>query len=143
MVYLTKTIALLSIVFLFLQHNCIFAQDNGVELLAGLSKPPFVIADKDKGMQLEIIEAAFAKSNQLVHFTYLPLRRHLDVLHGREFDGIITLSENEKEWGICLSTPYIVYQNVIVTLEESALNINELGDLTHLKVGPFKMRHDF
>ena len=107
-------------------------------MLAGLSKPPFVIAETDKGMQLEIIEAAFAKSDKIVRFTYLPLNRHLDVLHSREFDGIITLAAQEKAWGICLSKPYIIYQNVVVTLEDSALSINNFDDLVNLKVAAFK-----
>jgi len=136
--FLVKTIALLSVTFIFSQHNVLWAQDKYIEMLAGLSKPPFVIAEKEKGIQLEIIKAAFEKSDKFVHFTYLPLSRHLDVLHGRDFDGIITLSENDKEWGICLSNPYIVYQNVVVTLKESALTINEFEDLVNLKVAAFQ-----
>jgi polar amino acid transport system substrate-binding protein len=138
MSFLAKTITLLLIAIVLLQHNIIWAQDKYIEMIAGLSKPPFVIANKDRGMQLEIMEAAFAKSNKFVHFTYLPLSRHLDVLHSHEFDGIITLSENEQEWGICLSNPYIVYQNVAVTLEKSVIEINEFDDLVNLKVAAFQ-----
>mgnify|MGYP002700336982 CR=1 FL=1 len=138
MVFLAKTITLLCVIFISLQHNIILAQDMYIELLAGLSKPPFVISNKDKGMQPEIIKAAFAKSDKFVQFTYLPLSRHLDVLHAREFDGIITLSDSDKEWGIYLSKPYIVYQNVVVTLKESALKIDKLEDLNKLKVTAFQ-----
>ena len=138
MKYLIKTIAFVFVLFVFIHPKILWAQGKHIEMLAGLSKPPFVLAEEDKGMQIEIIEAAFAQGNQLVRFTYLPLSRHLDVLHGREFDGIITLADHEKEWGICLSKPYIVYQNVIVTLEESALTINELDDLVNLKVAAFQ-----
>ncbi|MBL4940787.1 MAG: hypothetical protein JKY81_03900 [Colwellia sp.] len=84
-------------------HNLAWGQDNHIEMLAGLSKPPFVMANEDKGIQLEIIEAAFAKSDKFVRFTYLPLSRHLNVFQSRNFDGIITLVNHKKEWGICLS----------------------------------------
>lgn len=107
-------------------------------MLAGLSKPPFVIAEEDKGMQIEIIEAAFANSDRVVHFTYLPLSRHLDVFQSREFDGVITLAEQAKVKGIYLSTPYIIYQNVVVTLADSALDINNFDDLVNLKVAAFQ-----
>ena len=136
--FLDKTIVFILVAFIFLHSTVLWANDKPIEMLAGLSKPPFVIANEDKGIQIEIIEAAFAQSNQLVRFTYLPLSRHLDVLHGGEFDGIITLSAHEKEWGICLSNPYIVYQNVVITLEESALKINEIVDLANYRVAAFQ-----
>jgi len=136
--YLTQKIAYFFVIFVLIQPKILWAQGQYIEMLAGLSKPPFVMAEEDKGMQIEIIEAAFAKSDQLVHFTYLQLSRHLDVFHSREFDGIITLAEAEKEWGIHLSQPYIVYQNVVVTLADSALEVNELSDLANLKVAAFQ-----
>jgi len=136
--FLTKTIAFVFYSYVFTLNNVAQGQVKPIEMIAGLSKPPFVIAEDDGGMQLEIIEAAFAKSNQIVRFTYLPLNRHMDVLHHREFDGIITLSEHENEWGICLSKPYIVYQNVVVTLTEPANKIEGFSDLAKLKVAAFQ-----
>ena len=136
--FLVKTIAFILIAFILLQSNELWAKDRHIEMLAGLSKPPFVIANEDKGMQIEIIEAAFSKNDMFVRFTYLPLSRHLDVFHSRGFDGIITLSEHEKQRGICLSKPYIIYQNVAVTLADSALNISTIDDLAKLKVAAFQ-----
>jgi len=121
-----------------MQPVVVCAQESYIELLAGLSKPPFVMAEEDKGMQIEIIEAAFAKSNKFVRFTYLPMNRHLDVFHSRGFDGIITLESHEKEWGISLSQPYIIYQNVVVTLTDSNLKLNDINDLANLKVAAFQ-----
>lgn len=142
MKFLVKTnffaVAVAFVIFVFTQPKVFAKQDNTVEMLAGLSKPPFIIACEDKGMQLDIIEAALAKSDKTVRFTYLPLSRHLDVFHSREFDGITTLGENEKEWGLCLSKPYIIYQNVVVTLTNSAFEINQFSDLSKLKVAAFQ-----
>lgn len=133
-----KTIVFAFVIFVFFQSKVFGKQDNPIEMLAGLSKPPFIIASEDKGMQLEIIEAALAKSDRVVRFTYLPLNRHLDVFHSRDFDGIITIGEHEKEWGICFSKPYIIYQNVVVTLADSAFKINDIDDLVDLKVAAFQ-----
>jgi polar amino acid transport system substrate-binding protein len=136
--FLIKTIVFALVIVGVLQPKAFGKQSDPIEMLAGLSKPPFVIANEDKGMQLEIIEAAFAKSDKVVRFTYIPLSRHLDVFHSREFDGIITLAEHEKEWGICLSKPYIIYQNVVVTLADSAFKINDIEDLANLRVAAFQ-----
>ncbi|GAA6173104.1 hypothetical protein NBRC116592_27740 [Colwellia sp. KU-HH00111] len=137
---LVKTVvfAITFVLLAFIQTKVFAKQDNTIEMLAGISKPPFIVAGEDKGMQLDIIAAALAKNNKVVQFTYLPLSRHLDVFHSREFDGITTLGENEKEWGLCLSKPYIIYQNVVVTLVSSNLNINQLSDLSKLKVAAFQ-----
>ena len=136
--FLVKTIVFVLISYLGTLHNLAWGQEHHIEMLAGLSKPPFVMANEDRGMQLEIIEAAFAKSNRFVRFTYLPLSRHLDVFHSRGFDGIITLTEHQQAQGICLSAPYIVYQNVVVTLANSTLKINKLDDLAELNVAAFQ-----
>jgi len=136
--YLVKTIVFILVAFIFLHSTVLWANDKPIEMLAGLSKPPFVIANEDKGIQIEIIEAAFAKSDKYVRFTYLPLGRHLDVFQSRGFDGIITLSEDEKGRGICLSKPYVSYQNVAVTLADLAINIDTLEDLANLKVAAFQ-----
>jgi polar amino acid transport system substrate-binding protein len=136
--YLIKAIAFMFISFFYLHFNLLWAKGKNIEMIAGLSKPPFIISDEDKGMQIEIIEAAFAKSDKRVQFTYLPLSRHFDVFHKRDFDGIITLSENEKQEGICLSKPYVIYQNVVITLASSAILIRDIDDLANLKVAAFQ-----
>lgn len=135
---LFKTIVFLLISSILLQSKVLWAEDIYVEMIAGLSKPPFIFSKYDKGMQIEIIEAAFAKSDKRVHFTYLPLSSHLDVFNGRNFDGIMTLSENEKQMGICLSKPYVIYQNVVITLADSASMIKDIDDLANLRVAAFQ-----
>jgi len=138
LISLVKTIAFILVAFIFLSSKELWAEKQSIEMLAGLTKPPFVIADEGKGMQIEIIEAAFARSDALVHFTYIPLSRHLDVFRSRDYDGIITLTDHEKQEGICFSKPYIIYQNVAVSLVESAFNIDVVEDLTDLKVAAFQ-----
>ena len=126
------------VLFIVIQPIVVCAQESYIKLLAGLSKPPFVMAEEGKGMQVDIIEAAFAKSNKFVRFTYLPINRHLDVFHNREFDGIITLDSHEKEWGIYLSQPYIIYQNVVVTLIDSKIKPDNINELADFKVAAFQ-----
>ena len=135
---LVEKIIFVLVIFVFPQPKVFGEHGKFIEMIAGLSKPPFVLAAEDKGMQIEIIEAAFAKSDKFVRFTYLPLSRHLDIFHNRYFDGVITLADHEEEQGVFLSKPYIIYQNVAVTLEDSALKINDIDDLVNFKVAAFQ-----
>ena len=138
MKYIIKTIVFILFSTVLLKSTTTLAQASYVEMLAGLSKPPFVIANKENGMQIDIIKAAFAKSSKAVQFTYLPLSRHLEVFNSQKFDGIITLTENGKHWGICLSKPYIIYQNVVITLAKTSYEINVISDLSNLRVAAFQ-----
>ena len=136
--FLIKTITFAFLLAVFLSGQTAIAQAPHIQMLAGLSKPPFIISTQDKGMQLEIIKAAFAVSNRQVHFTYLPLSRHIDVYKKRNIEGLITLSENETEIGLHLSQPYITYTNVVVTLKNKQLDIKGIDDLVDRRVASFQ-----
>jgi polar amino acid transport system substrate-binding protein len=124
--------------FAYIQPNLSCAQDNNIILLAGLSKPPFIIVEEDKGIQLEIIQTALAKHNYQISFIYLPMGRQMDVYKKRHIEGLITLSTAENELGLYLSKPYISYQNVVVTLADNNVNITKISDLSGMRVAGFQ-----
>lgn len=136
--YIVKTITFLLFVSIVLHHKQLEAQERDIEMLAGLLKPPFVIPDENKGMQIEIIDAAFELSNYRVRYIYLPLSRHMDVYKKRNIEGLITLSENETELGLYLSKPYITYENVVVTLADNKLAVETMADLSGKRVAAFQ-----
>jgi len=113
-------------------------KNKAVEMVAGLTKPPFIIEKSDNGMQLDIIRAAFAKVDHTVNFIYIPINRHFGIYDKWNIDGVITLPEFESRGDMFLSVPYINYQNIIVTLVDSQLNINDFSDLTPIKVAAFQ-----
>lgn len=121
-----------------------------IQLLAGLSKPPFVIAQTKQGMQIEIVEAAFSVNNYQVNFMHLPLSLHMGIYKRRRIDGLITLSDSDikinseakinsdTELGLYLSKPYINYQNVVITLAKSNLHISKLSELSGKRIAAFQ-----
>lgn len=122
----------------FIQAKAFSAQDHHITLLAGLSKPPFIIVEKDKGMQIEIIQAAFAKHNYQISFIYLPMSRQMEVYKKRNIEGLITLSAKENELGLYLSEPYISYQNVVVSLANNNFDITKISNLSGMRVAGFQ-----
>lgn len=136
--------------FVLMQSEAYGAQTQTIQLLAGLSKPPFVIAQTKQGMQIEIVEAAFSVNNYQVNFMHLPLSLHMGIYKRRRIDGLITLSDSDikinseakinsdTELGLYLSKPYINYQNVVITLAKNNLHISKLSELSGKRIAAFQ-----
>lgn len=114
-----------------------------IELVAGLTKPPFIVEASDRGIQLDIIRAALAQQHRKVSFIYLPLGRNLSAYYRLGFDGVITLSASESLKNIYLTKPYISYQNVVVTLAKRKLTIDKVDDLRDKLVIAFQNAQRF
>ncbi|MDO6505627.1 transporter substrate-binding domain-containing protein [Colwellia sp. 4_MG-2023] len=138
MKFLVKTAVFVMLFLATIQPNAFCAEDNHIILLAGLSKPPFIFVENDKGMQIEIIQAALDKYHYQISFFYLPMTRHIEVYKKRNIEGLITLSTTENELGLYLSKPYISYRNVVVTLADNNVNITKISDLSDMRVAGFQ-----
>lgn len=115
-------------------------EESRVQLLAGIIKPPFIIEENGKGLQLDIIRSAFEMVDVKVDFIHMPLARQLDSYKRLHLDGIITLPQptgSEKE-AFHYSEPYILYHNVAVSLSERGFAINEIPDLANKHVSAFQ-----
>ncbi|MCW8833823.1 MAG: ABC transporter substrate-binding protein [Colwellia sp.] len=125
---------------------CFFLQaDDTIELIAGLSKPPFVVENdpKNSGIQLDLIKAIFAEEKQDVRFVHMPLARSFARVEKWHSDGVITLPSNYEHENVNVSAPYVSYQNVIVTLKEDNLSINTLADLQGKRIIAFQAANKF
>ncbi|MGJ8694405.1 MAG: hypothetical protein ACSHW0_18200 [Thalassotalea sp.] len=115
---------------------------NKLSFLTGLPKPPYILEDGQTGLQLDLIQLAFTCENNSenhgkVDFINMPLGRNISRLKSSYADGMITLPNDFSYPGIYLSTPYISYQNVAVSLADNHLTINKFDDLTLMSVAAF------
>ncbi|WP_448248555.1 substrate-binding periplasmic protein [Thalassotalea agariperforans] len=117
--------------------------ERRITLLTGLPKPPFILEDGQSGLQLDIIREALACENIDVEFINIPAGRNITSLKTLGADGMITLPADFDHPGIFVSTPYIYYQNVAVSLTDNHLNIEQFDDLTLLSVVAFQNAKKF
>jgi len=143
---------------------CNFSQaKDAIEITAGYSKPPFVIEStqqdeqnniiqgnitqgnikQDKGIQLDLVSAIFAVEQQPVDFVHMSLARSFSSVDKWLSDGIITLPRDHEIQGAYVSEPYIQYHNVVVTLTEDQLSINDLSDLSDKNIIAFQTAKQF
>ncbi len=59
--------------------------------------PPYVIADSDEGIELDILREAFVVTGHSVHVHYLPLTRTFIQLEAGKIDGVINIKKGMLE----------------------------------------------
>lgn len=140
-----KVIQILLLLFYCISYHAIGKSSEKIELTAGYSKPPFVIENNkySKGIQLDLITEIFAVENQPVSFFHVPLARSFSTIDKWHTDGVITLPVTHQQKNVYLSEPYISYQNVVVTLTEDNLIIDELDDLSGKYIMAFQTARQF
>lgn len=116
---------------------------TSIEMIAGFVKPPFIIEENGSGMQLDIMRAALASKGYQVNFLHLPLGRSITAYQRLNADGVITLLSDYEHPGMYLSKPYIVYQNVAVSLAENDFKIGSVNDLSGKSVAAFQHAKKF
>lgn len=114
-----------------------------LELVAGIAKPPFIVEENGKGMQLDLIREALALSDIDVKFTHMPLGRNITGFQRMNADGVITLLPDYQHPGLHLSKPYISYQNVAISLVEKQFSIEKISDLSNKNIMAFQNAKKF
>ncbi len=109
-----------------------------IEMVAGLSKPPFVIQENGTGIQLDMTKAAFKTQNIEVKFIHIPFGRSIMSFQRFEVDGLITVPKEYQHPGMYLSKPYVHYQNVAISLVEDNYSIDSIEDLSGKSIIAFQ-----
>lgn len=109
-----------------------------IELITGLSKPPFIIQEQSSGLQLDLIRKAFSSQGIAPQFIHMPLGRNISGFQRWSVDGIITIPHDFQARGIYVSKPYITYQNVAVSLTSLNISLNTIENLTGKSIVAFQ-----
>lgn len=116
---------------------------SNIELITGLAKPPFILEEKGKGLQLDIIREALSMDNVEVNFVHMPLGRNLTGFRRINADGIITLPHDYEHPSLFMSKPYITYQNVAISLVENHFDIESISDISDKSIIAFQNAKKF
>ena len=109
-----------------------------LKLAVGLALPPYFIENEDRGLELDIIRAAFANSDYQIQPQYMPFARVLDSFQGQFVDAAATINPASGINDGYYSQSHVRYQNVAVTLAKSGIVLSELRDLTQYSVLAFQ-----
>jgi polar amino acid transport system substrate-binding protein len=111
-----------------------------VDMLFGLSLPPYVIQENNTGYELEIIKAALAVKGHTLKPSYVALAAIPLMLKEKKANsaqrGNVELSESAGFH--YAGMPTVIYQDVAITLKKNNLSINGLADLKDKTVLAFQ-----
>ena len=133
----------LLIITFFTSAEQVIKENNTIELIGGLEKPPFIIEENGKGLQLDLIREAFLIENIKVNFVHMPLGRNMTGFRRINADGIITLPPEYVHPALFMSKPYIDYQNVAISLVERQFDIKTIADLSGKSIIAFQNAKKF
>ena len=109
-----------------------------LKLAVSLTLPPFVFADTDSGIDLEIVKEALASKGYTVKPVYMVYGRTAADLNAGKVDGALTVTKERGLDNVYLSDQYICYQNVVVSLKSKGYHITEIKDLADKKIIAFQ-----
>lgn len=136
-------LSFLSIISIYVYADVDTNKAHSLTFVAGLVKPPFIIEEKNSGLQLDLIREALSQEQFDVEFIHMPLGRNITGFQRTNSDGISILPVGYKHPSIYLSEPYIRYQNVAVSLAENNFTINKVADLSNKNIIAFQNAKKF
>lgn len=109
-----------------------------VQIGTGYSLPPYAITETARGLELDIVRAAFKEAGLDIHVNFLPPARTLLMLQNQQLDAITTVNEGIGKTNGFWSDSHISYQNYAITLQSSGLQINRIEDLAGHSIAAFQ-----
>ncbi|MCD5361987.1 MULTISPECIES: ABC transporter substrate-binding protein [Chromobacterium] len=101
----------------------------------GETKLPYVDAEQGKGVEYDIVTQALSLAGYQPQVRFAPNLRAHNWLASGQVDAAIA------NGGGHVSDPYIVYQNMAITLCRRHIHLRRLDDLTRLRVAAFQGAH--
>lgn len=113
------------------------ADAREVEVAIGISVPPFVIPDEQRGMEYDIVKSALAIEGHVMKPHFLPPIRAMRAMEGGTADAALT---QQPDFGLQAhySDVHITYHNVAITLASRGARIERVEDLAGKSVVAFQ-----
>jgi polar amino acid transport system substrate-binding protein len=90
-----------------------------IEIGVSFAIPPYVIADTDQGIELDILREAFAVTGTQVEVHYLPLARTFLELSAGRIDGIINIKKGMMD--------NVFYSDIVIAFHNYGISLKKKG----------------
>lgn len=114
------------------------ARAREVVLSVGTSMPPYVMSDRDMGLEVDIVREALRLAGHTVSTRYAPLARVPMQLQDGVADAALTINRETAPGLRCYSDSHITYHNVAISLAKNGFSIESLADLKGKSVTAFQ-----
>jgi len=111
---------------------------NTIQVGVGLSLPPYVLSNENKGIEIDIVKEVLVNAGYKVEFVYLPFHKVPKALSRNEVDAAITINESSGIKDVFYSDSHITYQNVAIGLQSNKFTVKNIDDLSQYRVVAFQ-----
>lgn len=114
---------------------------EALDIVVGLERPPYIIEENAQGFELELVNAVLGRLDKAANYLFVPFGRSEKMLMNASIDGMTTTNAymiSNKEQ---LTNPYVIYQNVAISLSENKLSIEQIQDLGNYSIATFEEAH--
>lgn len=125
--------------FLLLFWPSVVFADQAVTLGAGVSMPPYVIADKDRGIVVDLFRAALEEENIQIVLRYASNDQVLQGFVDKQLDAVFVASREQLPEAYFSRLPLVVFHNQAITLHADNYTIDKVEALQPFRVGAFRM----
>lgn len=111
---------------------------ENLKVAVGLALPPYVLADTNSGIELDIVREALALKGHTITPVYLPFARVPIALADKEVHAALTVNESSGLKNVHFSDSHVTYQNVAVSLKSRNVDIQTVSDLGNYSIIAFQ-----
>ncbi len=131
---------LVAYLFVFCVSLSSIGQAESLTVGIGLSKPPYVIQERNEGAEYEIVQRALEIAGYEMTPRYMPMLRIPHEINGGGIDGGMNMRAHIRVDGF-FSDVVMVYHNYAISLAEEDLDLKTMGDLKDKSVVAFQNAH--
>jgi len=134
---------LFKIIIVLIPLNALSAEPNNQELLIGISFsiPPYVIKERNDGLELAILKRCLEANGYKVLTSYLPLARTLLNFQDGSIDGVINVRKGTVKG--FYTDVVISFRNYAISLEKNKIQIKSINDLSRRSIVAFQRASNF
>jgi polar amino acid transport system substrate-binding protein len=107
-------------------------------LVAGLEKPPYVVPAIDSGFEIELMQQMLSIMGYEMSVVYVPYGRTYEITNQIKADIGLTLISEIGVASELLTDPYVVYQNVAVSLKQQKIQLTKVAELQNYSLVAFQ-----
>lgn len=123
---------------MFFALSSLSSRADLVSVAFGEKLPPFIIPEKNSGIEIEIVREALAVRGHMLKPLYFPMARIAMSFKTRKVDVVMMdVGEDMSLLGGYYGEPPVLYDNVLITLKEKNITIKRPQDLKGLRINSF------
>jgi len=105
----------------------------------GISMPPYVIAEANRGIAVDIFRAAMEEEGVKVEVDYNDNATLLDAFNDKALDVIFVANRETAPDTYFSDSPLVVFHNFAIALEQTDVKLEQIRDLRYYRIGAFRL----